>query len=194
MATKPKAVLGGTAWAGAAAAVAGIAGTATALRSPAVVRRLNNWAARKLTDAQRADRLAAILPTPIPGPSFYSEPDDLTSRANGEIVRTHRVFPRIPLPGLTIQRFMVRSTDTAGNAVPVTATLIEPNRPWWSATSRSTRSGSRRRPRTGSSAACTWTCRRSRRCCWHETTRCSYPIMRARGWPTLRASWLLTPY
>ncbi|MGV0582476.1 lipase family protein [Mycobacteroides chelonae] len=130
MATKPIAVLGGTAWAGAAAAVAGIAGTATALRSPAVVRRLNNWAARKLTDAQRADRHAAILPTPIPGPSFYSEPGDLTSRANGEIVRTHRVFPRIPLPGLTIQRFMVRSTDTAGNAVPVTATLIEPNRPW----------------------------------------------------------------
>lgn len=130
MATKPKAVLSGTAWVGLGAALTGLAGTATALRSPSVVRRLNSWAAHRLTDAQRADRHAAILPTPIPAPSFYSDPGDLTHRVNGEIVRSHRVLPRIPLPGCTIQRFMVRSTDTAGNAVPVTATLIEPKRPW----------------------------------------------------------------
>lgn len=29
-----------------------------------------------------------------------------------------------------MQRIMVRSTDTAGNPVPVTAALIEPERPW----------------------------------------------------------------
>ncbi|MBA0046614.1 lipase family protein [Mycobacteroides sp. LB1] len=136
MATKPVAVLGGTALAGVGAAVAGIAGTATALRSPSVVRRLNSWAARRLTAAQRADRHAAILPTPIPGPGFYSDPGDLSDRANGEIVRKQYVRPRVPIPGATIHRFMVRSTDTAGNAVPVTATLIEPNRPWRGAGAR----------------------------------------------------------
>ncbi|MFA4081308.1 lipase family protein [Mycobacteroides salmoniphilum] len=136
MAKSPMAVLGGTALAGVGTAVAGIAGSALALRSHSIVRQLNSWAARRLTDEQRADRYAAILPTPIPGPSFYADPGDLSDRANGEIVRTHRVLPRIPVPGATIQRFMVRSTDTAGNAVPVTATLIEPNRPWRGAGAR----------------------------------------------------------
>ncbi|MFD6195097.1 lipase family protein [Mycobacteriaceae bacterium NPDC060252] len=136
MARSPITVLGGTALAGVGTAVAGIAGSAAALRSHSVVRQLNSWAARRLTDEQRADRHAAILPTPIPGPSFYAGPGDLSDRANGEIVRTHHVLPRIPVPGATIQRFMVRSTDTAGNAVPVTATLIEPNRPWRGAGAR----------------------------------------------------------
>ncbi|MGH3726124.1 MAG: lipase family protein [Mycobacterium sp.] len=130
MAKRPGAVLGGAALASVGTAVAGIAGSAAALRSPSVVRRLNGWAAGRLTDTQRADRHAAILPTPIPGPGFYAHPGALTDRVNGELVRNQQVLPRIPLPGTVIQRFMVRSTDTAGNAVPVTATLIEPHRPW----------------------------------------------------------------
>lgn len=129
MATSPIGVLGGTALAGLGTAAAGIAGSAVALRSPTVLRRLNSWAAGRLTDEQRSDRHAAILPTPIPGPSFYS-PGDLTDHINGEVVRRQSVRPRVPLPGHAVQRFMVRSTDTAGNAVPVTATLIVPNRPW----------------------------------------------------------------
>ncbi|ALR13631.1 lipase [Mycobacteroides saopaulense] len=130
MARSPMAVLGGTALASVGTAVAGVAGSAAALRSPAVLRRLNSWAARRLTDEQRADRHAAILPTPIPGLDFYSSPGDLTGHVNGEVVRRQYVLPRVPLPGTTIERFMVRSTDTAGNSVPVTATLIEPSRPW----------------------------------------------------------------
>ncbi|GED98818.1 putative lipase [Gordonia crocea] len=83
-----------------------------------------------MTDAQRADRHAAILPTPLAKPTFYADPGDLAGYAPGEIIRTEVVRPRIPLPGTVVHRFMVRSTDTAGNAVPVTATLIEPTRPW----------------------------------------------------------------
>ncbi|MBN7535443.1 lipase family protein [Mycobacteroides abscessus] len=130
MGKSPYAVLGGAALAGVGAAVAGIAGSAAALRSPAVLRRLNKWAAHRLTDEQRADRHAAILPTPIPGPSFYSDPGDLAGRVNGEVIRQQYVRPRLPVPGASVQRFMVRSTNTAGDAVPVTATLIEPKRPW----------------------------------------------------------------
>lgn len=80
MATSPIAVLGGTALAGLGTALAGIAGSAAALRSPAVLRRLNMWAARRLTDEQRADRYAAILPTPILGRGFYADPGDLDGR------------------------------------------------------------------------------------------------------------------
>ncbi len=130
MAMSPIAVLGGTALAGLGTALAGIAGSAAALRSPAVLRRLNMWAARRLTDEQRADRYAAILPTPVLGRGFYADPGDLEGRVNGDVVRQQYVRPRVAFPGVTIRRFMVRSTDTAGSAVPVTATLIEPNRPW----------------------------------------------------------------
>ncbi|MUM19302.1 lipase [Mycobacterium sp. CBMA271] len=130
MATKPYSAIGGAALAGVGTAIAGIAGSAVSLRSSAVVRRLNSWAASRLTDAQRADRHAAILPTPIPGPGFYSDPGDLTDYGNGEIVRKQFVQPRIPIPGVTIQRLMVRSTDTAGNAVPVTASLLVPRGAW----------------------------------------------------------------
>ncbi|GAB10575.1 putative lipase [Gordonia araii NBRC 100433] len=115
--------------ASAGAAVAGIAGSAAALRTPAVVRRLNEWAAHRLTDEQRADRHAAILPTPL-RLAFYSDPGDLSALTNGEIIRSERVKPRLPTPAATLERFMVRSTDTAGKAVAVTATLIEPDRPW----------------------------------------------------------------
>lgn len=116
--------------AAAGAAAAGIAGSATALRSPAVMRRLNDWASRRISDVQRADRYAAILPTPLVGPGFYADPVDLTGLANGDVIRVEQVEPRIAVPGISIRRFMVASTDTAGNAVPVTATLVEPNRPW----------------------------------------------------------------
>ncbi|WP_018180610.1 lipase family protein [Jongsikchunia kroppenstedtii] len=116
--------------AGAGAAVAGIAGTATALRNPAIVRRLNGWAAGRLSDEQLADRHAAILPTPIVGEGFYSSPGDLAAFDNGEVVRSQQVSPRLPIPGVVVRRFMVRSTDTVGAAVPVTATLFEPRRPW----------------------------------------------------------------
>ncbi|EUA72348.1 putative lipase domain protein [Mycobacteroides abscessus] len=51
-------------------------------------------------------------------------------RVNGEVIRQQYVRPRLPVPGASVQRFMVRSTNTAGDAVPVTATLIEPKRPW----------------------------------------------------------------
>lgn len=130
MVMKPVAALGSAALAGAGAAAAGIAGTAAALRSPAVVQRLNDWAASRLSDEQQADRHAAILPTPIPGHGFYSSPGDLTGLENGEVVRTQQVSPRVPIPGVAVRRFVVRSTDTAGNAVPVTATLLEPLRAW----------------------------------------------------------------
>lgn len=49
---------------------AAVATGGTALRSPAVVDRLNDWAARRLTVQQRADPYAAILPTPISGDDF----------------------------------------------------------------------------------------------------------------------------
>ncbi|GAA3045942.1 lipase family protein [Gordonia defluvii] len=105
--------------------------TSTRLQTPASMRRLNEWAARRLTDEQRADRHAAILPTPLSGTSFYRDPGDLTALPNGEVVRSERVMPlTIPPPVATVRRFMVRSTDTAGRAVPVTATLIEPRRRW----------------------------------------------------------------
>jgi len=116
--------------AGIATAVAAIAGPAAALRSPTVIRRLNDWAQRRLTDAQRADRHAAILPTPIAKTGFYAPAGDLAVCGNGDIQRAERVSPRLPMPGAHVHRFMVRSTDTAGKAVPVTATLIEPRRPW----------------------------------------------------------------
>lgn len=116
--------------AAAGTAVAGIAGSAAALRSPAVIRRLNDWARHRLTDAQRADRHAAILPTPLPNKGFYSAPGDLSALANGEIISVEPVSPRLPIPAASVHRFMVRSTDTAGNAVPVTATLVEPHRRW----------------------------------------------------------------
>ncbi|OBJ70198.1 lipase family protein [Mycobacterium sp. 1274756.6] len=116
--------------AAASAAVAGIAGSAAALRSPTVIRRLNDWARHRLTDEQNADRHTAILPTPLANKGFYSAPGDLSALANGEIIRVERVTPRLPIPGAAAHQFMVRCTDTAGNAVPVTATLIEPQRPW----------------------------------------------------------------
>ncbi|MGV0636036.1 lipase family protein [Mycolicibacillus trivialis] len=127
---KPPHPASAAALAAASAAVTGLAGSAAALRSPAVIARLNDWAGRRLTDAQRADRHAAILPTPITGSGFFSAPGDLSALVNGEIIRAERVRPRLPIPGVTVHRFMVRSTDTAGDAVPVTATLIEPRRPW----------------------------------------------------------------
>lgn len=58
------------------------------------------------------------------------DPGDLAGRVNGEVIRQQYVRPRLPVPGASVQRFMVRSTNTAGDAVPVTATLIEPKRPW----------------------------------------------------------------
>ncbi|QKT07995.1 lipase [Gordonia sp. X0973] len=106
----------------------GVVGSAAALRNPTVIRHLNEWAARRLTPEQRADRYAAILPTPLTG--FYTDPGDLASHANGEVIRVERVTPRIPLPGMEVRRFMVRSTDTEGRPVPVTATLIVPRRSW----------------------------------------------------------------
>lgn len=109
---------------------AAVATGGTALRSPVVVDRLNDWAARRLTVQQRADPYAAILPTPISGDDFYGDPGDLGLLAPGEVVRADRVTPRLPLRRATMQRIMVRSTDTAGNPVPVTAALIEPERPW----------------------------------------------------------------
>lgn len=127
---KPPHSASSVALAAAGAAVTGIAGSAAALRSPTVIAFLNDWARRRLTDEQRADRHAAILPTPIAGSGFYSAPGDLSALANGEIIRAERVSPRLPIPGVAVHRLMVRSTDTAGNAVPVTATLIEPHRPW----------------------------------------------------------------
>lgn len=114
--------------AGVGAAVAGVAGSAAALRNRSVVRRLNDWANTRLTDEQRADRYAAILPTPITNVDFYADPGDLNGYANGEVVRSEHISPRIP--GVTIERFMVRSTDTQGRAVPVTATLVAPRKPW----------------------------------------------------------------
>ncbi|WP_415032885.1 lipase family protein [Gordonia sp. (in: high G+C Gram-positive bacteria)] len=94
------------------------------------MRRLNDWAARHLTDDQRANRRAALLPTPLSGPGFYADPVDLTGLSNGEVIRSESVSPRVPRRGVAIRRFLVRSTDTAGDAVPVAATLLEPRRPW----------------------------------------------------------------
>ncbi|OBJ70201.1 hypothetical protein A5643_01010 [Mycobacterium sp. 1274756.6] len=95
-----------------------------------MIRRLNDWASNRLPDEQNANRHAAILPTPIANKGFYSAPGDLSALANGEIVRVEPVSPRLPILGAAAHRFMVRCTDTAGHAVPVTATLIEPHRPW----------------------------------------------------------------
>lgn len=66
---------------------AAVATGGTALRSPVVVDRLNDWAARRLTVQQRADPYAAILPTPISGDDFYGDPGDLGLLAPGEVVR-----------------------------------------------------------------------------------------------------------
>src|SRR5690625_6341346 len=117
MAKMPSTVLRAAALAGMGTAIATVAGPAAALRSPTVIRRLNDWAQRRLTDAQRADRHAAILPTPIAKTGFYAPAGDLAVCGNGDIQRAERVSPRLPMPGAHVHRFMVRSTDTAGKAV-----------------------------------------------------------------------------
>ncbi|QNG18129.1 triacylglycerol lipase [Rhodococcus triatomae] len=75
----------------------------------------------------------AIQPTPITDDSFFDWPENVADVAPGQIIRSREIRPtavvNIVIPHTTRQ-IMVRSNDSRGRAVPVTATVITPKAPW----------------------------------------------------------------
>lgn len=74
-----------------------------------------------------------ITPTPIDDDPFFDPPGDLGPYPPGTVVRQRsaqmRALPAAIVPH-TARQFMVRSTDSAGRPIPVTATLVLPSTPW----------------------------------------------------------------
>nr|WP_308123834.1 lipase family protein [Rhodococcus sp. BP-316] len=94
----------------------------------ALSRSMNRLIAGRITPEIAADPHAAILPTPIADDSFFDTPDhDLSP---GVLVRHRDATGWFPRPRTRLRQFMVGSTDALGRPVPVTATLMEPRRPW----------------------------------------------------------------
>ncbi|NLV79706.1 MAG: triacylglycerol lipase [Rhodococcus sp.] len=77
--------------------------------------------------------LDGILPTPITDDPFFDRPGDLAAHPVGAVLRERptrmRALPASVVPH-TAQQFMVRSTDSTGRPIPVTATLVLPRTPW----------------------------------------------------------------
>ncbi|WP_082899748.1 lipase family protein [Rhodococcus phenolicus] len=77
--------------------------------------------------------LDAILPAPIVDDPFFDPPGDLGAYDPGTVLREQptrmRALPASVVPH-TARRFMVRSTDSSGRPIPVTATLVLPDTPW----------------------------------------------------------------
>ncbi|MGB3770017.1 MAG: lipase family protein [Rhodococcus sp. (in: high G+C Gram-positive bacteria)] len=91
---------------------------------------LDRFAAGRMTPQMQADPYAAIQPTPIRRDPFFTAPQDLDALEPGDIISSRDVTGWLPRPRTTIRQLMVRSTDALGRPVAVTATVMEPKRPW----------------------------------------------------------------
>lgn len=85
---------------------------------------------RRITPAMLDDPYGAIQPTPITRDTFFVPPSGVPDAAPGELLAHRVVTGRLPRPRTRLRQFMVRSTDALGRPIPVTATLMEPKRPW----------------------------------------------------------------
>ncbi|KQU06519.1 lipase [Rhodococcus sp. Leaf7] len=93
-----------------------------------LTQRVDRFAAGRITPEMLADPYGAIQPTPITGDRFFAAPSgDLVP---GVPVRDRTAGGILPRPRTTVRQFMVGSTDALGRSVAVTATLMEPRRPW----------------------------------------------------------------
>lgn len=74
-----------------------------------------------------------VLPTPILDDPFFDRPEGLDTYPPGTVLRERpvrmRALPAAVVPH-TARQFVVRSTDSAGRPIPVTATLVLPDSPW----------------------------------------------------------------
>lgn len=76
----------------------------------------------------------AVLPDPIGDPMFDHWPADLGKRATGDVLATRDLTAQtgflvtVPIAKATMVKY--RSTDLHGQAIPATATVIEPKAAW----------------------------------------------------------------
>lgn len=79
-----------------------------------------------------ADPYAALLPTPVTSDPFFVDPDASgpVDAPPGTVLRSREVTGRVPRPRTRLRQFAVASTDARGRPVTVTASLMEPRRPW----------------------------------------------------------------
>lgn len=74
-----------------------------------------------------------VMPTPIADDPFfdYPPPARITELPPGELIKERPAQTvQLGLPATSTHQFMFRSTDSHGEPVPATATLIEPVTPW----------------------------------------------------------------
>ncbi|WP_083529654.1 lipase family protein [Rhodococcoides corynebacterioides] len=85
-----------------------------------------------------ADPYAALLPTPITSDPFFVDPADPADPADGPyptdapgtVLRSREITGLVPRPRTRLRQFAVASRDAQSRPVTVTASLMEPRRPW----------------------------------------------------------------
>ncbi|MGW4248761.1 lipase family protein, partial [Nocardia sp. NPDC004722] len=66
-----------------------------------------------------------LYPTPDPDP-FYQAPADLAAAAPGDVLAVRAMPPLPTFPGVTVTLVKFRSTNSAGNPIAATTTLLRP--------------------------------------------------------------------
>ncbi|MDV7196608.1 lipase family protein [Rhodococcus kroppenstedtii] len=81
-----------------------------------------------------ADPYAALLPTPITSDPFFVDPSAADAPSTdvppGTVLRNREITGLVPRPRTRLRQFAVASRDAQGRPVTVTASLMEPRRPW----------------------------------------------------------------
>ncbi|MFC7960636.1 lipase family protein [Rhodococcoides kroppenstedtii] len=81
-----------------------------------------------------ADPYAALLPTPITSDPFFVDPAPADTPSSdvppGTVLRSRERAGRVPRPRTRLRQFAVASRDAQSRPVTVTASLMEPRRPW----------------------------------------------------------------
>lgn len=70
-------------------------------------------------------RATPIYPTPDPDP-FYAAPEDLADRQPGEVLATRPLPPLLVFPDTTVTQIKFRSTNSAGEPIAGTTTMLTP--------------------------------------------------------------------
>ncbi|WP_433685535.1 lipase family protein [Nocardia sp. CA-119907] len=73
-----------------------------------------------------AARATPIYPTPDPDP-FYAAPEDLADRQPGEVLATRPLPPLLVFPETMVTQIKFRSTNSAGQPIAATTTMLTPH-------------------------------------------------------------------